>query len=218
MTDWAHILNDRLRADVTAKMRDRWNEAMQADFPGIDEPEKSAAALRVAEHLATHSGKYQRKVTLTDMIEQLRFTRNRQEQDGGHRETLEEACARIARVDCPHLRWSMIAAPQRRHIVEELMQALRISRVEYNRNIAQHPRHGMRPADPWKREQLARLRAETPPERMDADEYLFAVERILQGAAMEPAPVPMVDLGGWRQEQPRRDHAAARAEAEGGEW
>lgn len=195
-TDWAHVLNDHLRADITGPMRQRWNAAMDAQFsfPPITETEKEAAALRVANHLASEGGNFRRKVTLADMLEQIAFSRRSAGTTNGHRETLEDAVCLLMRDPCPHSRFSRAMAPSRAKYRMELIDALERSGKPVARDIRTHPRFMQRPADPFTRQQQAELiERHALAGTLDEDAYLAELDRLLAGAQMEAIPRPEND-------------------------
>ncbi len=192
-TDWAHVFNDRLRADITGPMRQRWNDAMAAQFstPQLTEIEKESAALRVANHLASDGGSFRRKVTLADMLEQIAFSRRTAGNQGGMRETLEDAVCSIMRDACPHFRFSRAMAPSRSKYRAELMEALARAGKPVERDIRKHTRFMQRPADPFVRDQMGDLiERHAKAGTLDEDVYLREVERLLAGARMERIAAP----------------------------
>jgi hypothetical protein len=212
-TDWAHVLNDRLRANITGPMRDRWSHALAAKFqtPPLTETEKESAALRIAEFKSNESGKYRHPVTLQDMEEQIGWSRNRATWDGGRKESPEDALAKISAEPCPFMRFSMIAAPSRRWMRDELLDRLRIAGVEVRSDIRNHPRFGMRPSRPADRDILAEIRERLRPV-LDEDAYLREIESFLARVPLDrhPAAPPIMAAvinaaasGRNREERPR---------------
>lgn len=195
-TPWHEILNAHTGAGITGPQAKIWADELRRKFtnPPLGPEEVHNAARKLGEHLANGRSEYRRKPTLPDLIEQITWTRNKAGgRSSGEVETLEDAVCSIMRESCPHMRFSRAMAPSRAKYRMQLLEALERAGKPVQRDIRTHPRFMMRPADPHIRQQLDELRANPPGGRIDEDEYLYAVERLLAVARMEPIPRPIND-------------------------
>lgn len=196
-TPWHEILNAHTGAGITGPQAKVWADELRRKFtnPPLGPEEVHNAARRLGEHLANSTGDYRRKPTLPDLIEQIKWTRNRAGSNGtGERETLEQAVNSIAREACPHFRFSRAMAPSRSKYRAELMDALHRAGKPVERDIRKHPRFMQRPADPYVRDSMGDLiEQHAKAGTLDEDVYLREVERLLAGARMERIAVPVND-------------------------
>jgi hypothetical protein len=211
---WHEILNAHTGAGLTGPTAKVWADELRRKFtnPPLGPEEVHNAARKLGEHIANSGSSYRQKPTLPDLIEQIQFTRNRASgAEGGRKESPEDALSRIQAEPCPFMRFSMIAAPSRRWMREELLDRLRIAGVEVRSDIRNHPRFGMRPARPADRDILAEIRERLRPV-LDEDQYLREVEALLARVPLEPhpaAPIGMARIldaaasGQRREERPR---------------
>lgn len=196
-TPWHEILNAHTGAGITGPQAKVWADELRRKFtsPPLGPEEVHNAARKLGEHRANASGDYRRKVELSDLFEQINWTRNRSGNGGtGERETLEDAVCSIMRDTCPHFRFSRATAPSRMKYRAELMDALQRAGKPAERDIRKHPRFMQRPADPFLRDQMGDLiERHAKAGTLDEDAYLREVERLLAGARMERIAVPVND-------------------------